>query len=41
MLWLAENGRGVKVNLILPTALVTASVCSRLDVPIRGRVFVC
>jgi hypothetical protein len=40
MVYLSERGYETKLHLILVTAVVTAAVCSRLDVPIRGRVFV-
>lgn len=38
---LAERRHDSKLHLILINAMVTAGVCSRLDVPIHGRVFVC
>lgn len=38
---LSELQHDSKLHLILLNAVVSAGVCSRLDVPIHGRVFVC
>lgn len=40
MVKLAERGRDAKLQLVLVNAIVTAGVCSRLNAPIHGRIFV-
>jgi hypothetical protein len=40
MVKLAERGRAIQLHHLLLNAVVTAGVCSRLNVPIRGRIFV-